>query len=331
MEAHGPFGADGFFGSGGYQQFDGVLAMYHDQGLVPFKSLCALGTGVNFTAGLPVVRTSPDHGTAFDIAGKRTGRRQQPEGCVLDGSRRSQAKGRPPRNDCKSLGNFQETRTENGSASEALLPPCSIFNESRTFAPPQAGVSHGWLLQSTKFLIRVWVSVDTGMTSDWTGRSFQSIEPTGPVEADISAETELDRFDEMMHFDVRITGTVRAACDPLQCTHHSERGPKNTLRDQIWFDHPQDRRRHSCPRNCGAPSGRSRVSLRIHNVGDARFGGFTLTLKIVDPQVVQWLTGSVEDAPSEGEEQEEETDPRWAALKGVEFRWRFRREGLRSR
>ncbi len=59
MEAHGPFGADGFFGSGGYQQFDGVLAMYHDQGLVPFKSLCALGTGVNFTAGLPVVRTSP--------------------------------------------------------------------------------------------------------------------------------------------------------------------------------------------------------------------------------------------------------------------------------
>lgn len=69
IQAHGPFGADGFFGSGDYQHFDGVLAMYHDQGLVPFKSL-SFGHGVNFTAGLPVVRTSPDHGTAFDIAGK---------------------------------------------------------------------------------------------------------------------------------------------------------------------------------------------------------------------------------------------------------------------
>ena len=69
VHAHGPFGADGFFGSGDFQHFDGVLAMYHDQGLVPFKSL-SLGQGVNFTAGLPVVRTSPDHGTAFDIAGK---------------------------------------------------------------------------------------------------------------------------------------------------------------------------------------------------------------------------------------------------------------------
>ena len=52
-----------------YEQFDAVLAMYHDQGLIPFKSL-AIGEGVNFTAGMPVVRTSPDHGTAFDIAGK---------------------------------------------------------------------------------------------------------------------------------------------------------------------------------------------------------------------------------------------------------------------
>lgn len=69
VHAHGPFGADGFFGSGDFQHFDGVLAMYHDQGLVPFKSL-SFGQGVNFTAGLPVVRTSPDHGTAFDIAGK---------------------------------------------------------------------------------------------------------------------------------------------------------------------------------------------------------------------------------------------------------------------
>ena len=69
MKVRGPFGADGFFGSGDFKQFDGVLAMYHDQGLIPFKSL-SFGQGVNFTAGLPIVRTSPDHGTAFDIAGK---------------------------------------------------------------------------------------------------------------------------------------------------------------------------------------------------------------------------------------------------------------------
>ncbi|MDE5785016.1 MAG: 4-hydroxythreonine-4-phosphate dehydrogenase PdxA, partial [Duncaniella sp.] len=65
----GPYSADGFFGSGAYTKFDGVLAMYHDQGLTPFK-LLAGEDGVNFTAGLPYVRTSPDHGTAYDIAGK---------------------------------------------------------------------------------------------------------------------------------------------------------------------------------------------------------------------------------------------------------------------
>jgi len=65
----GPFPADGFFGMRTYQQFDGVLAMYHDQGLIPFKTL-AFEEGVNYTAGLPFVRTSPDHGTAFSIAGK---------------------------------------------------------------------------------------------------------------------------------------------------------------------------------------------------------------------------------------------------------------------
>ena len=65
----GPYSADGFFGSGDYSNYDGILAMYHDQGLVPFKSL-SFGNGVNFTAGLPIVRTSPDHGTGFDIAGK---------------------------------------------------------------------------------------------------------------------------------------------------------------------------------------------------------------------------------------------------------------------
>jgi 4-hydroxythreonine-4-phosphate dehydrogenase len=65
----GPFSADAFFARGFHERFDAVLAMYHDQGLIPFKSL-AHGEGVNFTGGLPVVRTSPDHGTAFDIAGK---------------------------------------------------------------------------------------------------------------------------------------------------------------------------------------------------------------------------------------------------------------------
>jgi len=65
----GPFSADAFFARGYHERYDAVLAMYHDQGLIPFKSL-AHGEGVNFTAGLPAVRTSPDHGTAFDIAGK---------------------------------------------------------------------------------------------------------------------------------------------------------------------------------------------------------------------------------------------------------------------
>jgi len=67
--AFGPYPADGFFGNGAYMQFDAVLAMYHDQGLIPFKQI-AFESGVNFTAGLNFVRTSPDHGTAYDIAGK---------------------------------------------------------------------------------------------------------------------------------------------------------------------------------------------------------------------------------------------------------------------
>lgn len=69
MTVYGPFAADGFFGHGTYSSFDGILAMYHDQGLAPFKALDD-GTGVNFTAGLPIIRTSPDHGTAYEIAGK---------------------------------------------------------------------------------------------------------------------------------------------------------------------------------------------------------------------------------------------------------------------
>ena len=69
MAVFGPYPADGFFGSRAYMRFDGILAMYHDQGLIPFK-LLAMESGVNYTAGLPVVRTSPAHGTAYDIAGR---------------------------------------------------------------------------------------------------------------------------------------------------------------------------------------------------------------------------------------------------------------------
>lgn len=69
IQAFGPYPADGFFGAGTFNYFDGVLAMYHDQGLAPFKTI-ALDDGVNYTAGLPIIRTSPDHGTAYDIAGQ---------------------------------------------------------------------------------------------------------------------------------------------------------------------------------------------------------------------------------------------------------------------
>ncbi len=69
VNCYGPYPADGFFGAEQYRRFDGVLAMYHDQGLAPFKTIAMEG-GVNFTAGLPFVRTSPDHGTGYDIAGK---------------------------------------------------------------------------------------------------------------------------------------------------------------------------------------------------------------------------------------------------------------------
>jgi 4-hydroxythreonine-4-phosphate dehydrogenase len=65
----GPYAADSFFGSGNYKNFDAIIASYHDQGLVPFKTL-AFGNGVNYTAGLSKIRTSPDHGTAYDVAGK---------------------------------------------------------------------------------------------------------------------------------------------------------------------------------------------------------------------------------------------------------------------
>jgi 4-hydroxythreonine-4-phosphate dehydrogenase len=67
--AYGPYPSDGFFGSKEFNKFDGVLALYHDQGLIPFK-LMSFTEGVNYTAGLDIIRTSPAHGTAYDIAGK---------------------------------------------------------------------------------------------------------------------------------------------------------------------------------------------------------------------------------------------------------------------
>ena len=78
IQCFGPYAADGFFGARHYRRFDGVLAMYHDQGLAPFKTI-AMDEGVNFTAGLPIVRTSPDHGTGYDIAG---------QGCANEASMR---------------------------------------------------------------------------------------------------------------------------------------------------------------------------------------------------------------------------------------------------
>jgi len=80
--AFGSYAADGFFGAGQFQKFDAVLAMYHDQGLIPFKAF-AFSNGVNYTAGLPVVRTSPDHGTAFDIAGKDLANPSSMEGAIF--------------------------------------------------------------------------------------------------------------------------------------------------------------------------------------------------------------------------------------------------------
>jgi 4-hydroxy-L-threonine phosphate dehydrogenase PdxA len=82
----GPYPADGFFGSRQYKSFDAVMAMYHDQGLIPFKHL-AFEEGVNYTAGLAAVRTSPDHGTGYSLAGKKPGQRNFFPKCPLRSSR----------------------------------------------------------------------------------------------------------------------------------------------------------------------------------------------------------------------------------------------------
>ena len=80
----GPYSADGFFGSGLYKKFDAILGMYHDQALIPFK-LLSFGSGVNYTAGLPVIRVSPDHGVAYDIAGKNIAKENSVKSAVLLG------------------------------------------------------------------------------------------------------------------------------------------------------------------------------------------------------------------------------------------------------
>jgi 4-hydroxythreonine-4-phosphate dehydrogenase len=82
IRAEGPFPADGFFAHGAYRNYDAILAMYHDQGLIPLKMLAA-GGGVNFTAGLPIVRTSPDHGTAYSIAGKNEANSQSSYDAII--------------------------------------------------------------------------------------------------------------------------------------------------------------------------------------------------------------------------------------------------------
>ena len=83
---YGPFAADGFFASEKYREYDAVIAMYHDQGLIPFKTL-SFGNGVNFTAGLNLIRTSPDHGTAFDIAGKGIANSNSLKAAILESIR----------------------------------------------------------------------------------------------------------------------------------------------------------------------------------------------------------------------------------------------------
>ena len=148
------------------------------------------------------------------------------------------------------------------------------------------------------------------------GAFFQKIEPSVPAVADIEATTELDRFDEMMHFDVRVSGTVGTHCDRCNApvtvevnhraryvikfgstTHKTDEdilvlGPAEHLLDVREFLYESTM--------LGLPI------RRVHeNMDDC------------DPQVLEWLTGSVEVAPEDVEEETEETDPRWAALKGL--------------
>ena len=131
IQAFGPYPADGFFGSGTYNRFDGVLAMYHDQGLAPFKTI-ALENGVNYTAGLPIVRTSPDHGTAYDIAGQNKADENSMRQAIytaIDVWRNRQQYDEPLKNPLPKL--FHEKR-EDGDKARFAVRPKDQFRKEKT-------------------------------------------------------------------------------------------------------------------------------------------------------------------------------------------------------
>lgn len=132
IQAFGPYPADGFFGAGTFERFDGVLAMYHDQGLAPFKTI-ALDNGVNYTAGLPIVRTSPDHGTAYDIAGKGEADEQSMRQAIytaIDVFRNRQQYDEPLANPLPKL--FHEKREDGEKARFAIRPKDQFRKEKPT-------------------------------------------------------------------------------------------------------------------------------------------------------------------------------------------------------
>ena len=135
IQAFGPFPADGFFGSGNYNYFDGILAMYHDQGLAPFKTI-ALDDGVNYTAGLPIIRTSPDHGTAFDIAGQGKANENSLRQAIytaIDIWRNRQNYDEPLQNPLPKL--FHEKREDGNRARFTQPRPKDIFKKEKSETP----------------------------------------------------------------------------------------------------------------------------------------------------------------------------------------------------
>lgn len=131
IQAFGPYPADGFFGNGTYDHFDGVLAMYHDQGLAPFKTI-ALESGVNYTAGLSIVRTSPDHGTAYDIAGQGKADENSMRQAIytaIDVWRNRQNYDEPLQNPLPKL--FHEKR-EDGEKVRFAVRPKDMFKKEKT-------------------------------------------------------------------------------------------------------------------------------------------------------------------------------------------------------
>ena len=135
IQAFGPYAADGFFGSGNFNYFDGVLAMYHDQGLAPFKTI-ALDDGVNYTAGLPIVRTSPDHGTAYDIAGQGKADENSLRQAIytaIDIWRNRQVYDEPLQNPLPKL--FHEKREDGNRARFAQPRPKDMFKKEKPGRP----------------------------------------------------------------------------------------------------------------------------------------------------------------------------------------------------